>query len=199
VTIFDEDGVPTPTWQISFSHNPSELVVPLYVRDRLGLRTNANVPALSPQVRAIPSKHLDVAAASASWDSVWEVIALGGRGGYFPFTPVRFYGLTGHPALIGPWAWLYEEASAWEAALPGGRELVAREQRDPLHDQKLVADLENELARPVKPFHLEFTVLPVDGVWWERTADGRVFLSGALVADPETYTPVLRRLLEPVA
>jgi hypothetical protein len=197
VTIFDEDGFPTPTWGISASHNPSNILVPLYVRDRLGLRTNTNIPALSPPVRAIPSKHLDVAAASASWDSVWEEITLGLEG-YSPFTPVRFYGLTEHPALIGPWAWLYQEAQAWGNALPGATELIARERRHPLLDQKLVADLENELGRPVKPFHLEFTVLPVDGVWWDRTADGRVYLSDALVADIATYTSVLRRLLEPI-
>jgi hypothetical protein len=198
VTIFDEDGVPTPTWGISASRNPSELVVPLYMRDRLGLRTATNVPALSPRVRAIPSEHLDVAAASASWDSVWEVITLG-PDGYSPFRPVRFYGLNEHPALIGPWAWLYEEASTWVSALPGVRELVAREKRHPLHDQKLVEDLERELGRPVKPFHLEFTVLPVDGLWWDRTVDGRIYLSDALVADIETYALVLRRLLEPIA
>jgi hypothetical protein len=198
VTTFDEDGVPTLTWGISASHNPSELVVPLYVRDRLGLRTTTNVPALSPRVRAIPSKHLDVAAASASWDSVWEVITLD-LDGYSPFTPVRFYGLTAHPGLIGPWTLLYEEACAWVAALPGGRELVAREKRHPLHVQMLVENLENELGRPVKPFHLEFTVLPVDGVWWDRTADGRVYLSDALVANTDTYTSVLRQLLEPIA
>jgi hypothetical protein len=198
VTIFDQDGVPTPTWGISASHNSSKFVVPLYVRDRLGLRTTTNVPALSPPVRAIPSEHLDVAAASASWDSVWEVITLG-PDGYIPFTPVRFSGLTEHPALIGPWAWLYQEALAWANAVPGGRELVAREKRHPPIEQKLVEDLENELGRPVKPFHLEFAVLPVDGVWWDRTADGRVYLSDALVADTETYAFVLRRLLEPIA
>jgi hypothetical protein len=198
VTIIDEDGVPTPTWGISASHNPSELVVPLYVRDRLGLRTTTNVPGLSPHVRAMPSQHLDVAAASASWDSVWAMIA-SGPGGYSAFTPVRFSGLTEHPALIGPWAWIYEEACAWANALPGARELVAREKRHPLHDQNLVEDLENELGRPVKPFHLQYTVLPVDGVWWDRTGDGRVYLSDALIADPGSYRLVLRRLLEPIA
>jgi hypothetical protein len=198
VTTFDEDGVPTPTWGISVSHNPSKLVVPLYVRDRLGLRTATTFPALSPPVRAIPSKHLDVAAASASWDSVWEQITLG-PDGYSPFTPVRFHGLTEHSELIGPWAWLYEEALAWTNALPGARELIAREKDDPLHDQKLVENLQDELGRPVKPFHLEFTVLPVAGVWWDRTDDGRVYLSDALVADAKTYTLVLRRLLEPIA
>jgi hypothetical protein len=199
MTIFDEDGVGTPTWQIDISGYPSELIVPLYVRDRLGLQTTATVPALSPPVQAIRSEHLDVAAASASWDGVWTVITRGGPGGFFPFTPVKFYGLTEHPALIGPWAWLYEEASTWEAALPSIRELETHEGRDPFLTQKLVVDLENELRRPVRPFRLKYAILPVDGVWWERAADGRAYLSDGLVADTEIYMSVLRRLLEPIA
>lgn len=58
VSIFDEDGVPTPTWQIDASVYPSELVVPLYVRDRLGLRTRSTVPALTPSVQALPNEAL---------------------------------------------------------------------------------------------------------------------------------------------
>jgi hypothetical protein len=194
-----EDGVSVPSWAIDTTTYPLDLDIALYIRDRLALRSTFAIPPLSPPVRAVPPDRVDVEAASGSWDVTWTVLTRGEPGALLPFAPIRFQGLTEHPALIAPWAWLYQEASAWDAALPSPRERDTREGRDPLLEQTLVANLENQLGRPVKPFLLEFTVLPVEGSWCDRTADGRLYLSDDLIADTATYTSLLRRLLEPVA
>jgi len=199
VTIFDEDGVATPTWQINKSVNAPELVVPLYVRDRLGLQTSSTVPALTPSVRAIPSEALNVAAASTAWESVWAVIAQGGPGSSLPYAPVRFHGLTEYSELIGPWAWLYEEAEAWEGAKTKIRDRVERARANPMFEQTLIEDLAVELGRPVKPFLLELEILPVEGTWWQQAYNGRVFLSSQLEADRDAYTSLLLDLLKPIA
>jgi hypothetical protein len=194
-----------PSWRVMVDM-PRTLVVALHLRDAAGLQVRGahTVPSLEPFV------DLDGALVSYAGEAAAEAWALWWDGlldrhpefsGVPPLVPDPFPELAVDlRALIGiglPAADAWFEARKHEDM----QERLRRQRRNEgrTHSPitpvaQLVNELEEELGRPVAPFDLLISILPVRGVWGRRVRRDHVLISKSLIE----YVDGAAALLEPV-
>jgi hypothetical protein len=202
---------PTRPWRISEERWTEAYDVPLWFRaaERIDVPAGGVVPGPA-EIDPLPDRSAALADApelAAGWLAWWQALA-----GQLPlrepldpsrlpsaivFTgPPDFAGLAGWPVLQRVVAARWHEAAAWHRQ----RERVgvaAGHSRD-LPAVHAVHELERELGRPVRPFELDFVLLPVrdDQIRWLRP---RRYLVPERLRDGPRWPQLLRELLRPHA
>jgi hypothetical protein len=110
--------------------------------------------------------------------------------------PPDYTGLAGWPALQRVVAARWHEATAWYRARERAG-LAAGHPHD-LPAVHAVRELERELGRPVKPFELDFVLLPVRDDQIRQLRPGR-YLVPERLRDGPRWPQLLRELLRPNA
>jgi hypothetical protein len=195
------------SWRISEDRWPEAFDVALWFRaaERIDVPAGGVVPG-PVEIEALPDRSTapaDVSELVAGWLAWWQALA-----GQLPLRepldpsrlpsemafagPPDFTGLTGWPVLQRVAAARWREAAQWHsqrtaAGLAAG---LARDMRT-VH---AVQDLERELGRPVKPFELDFVILPVRDDQIRQLRPGR-YLVPERLRDGPRWPGLLRELL----
>ncbi|WP_432485468.1 hypothetical protein [Kineococcus esterisolvens] len=181
---------------------PQALLLALHLRDAAGLHppTSPEVPALpplDPPARSMGPAVLSPEgrrAAGAQWARWWAGAFPGGPQALTSLLPPAFPGLRGVPELRGLAELGIDEAVAWAARARRLESHVRAEVPVALFETTLLAQVERELGRYVRPFTLDVVVLPVRGPGSWDTPAGPV-VSLALRADRDAYLAWLREQL----
>jgi hypothetical protein len=197
----------TRSWRISEDRWPEVFDLALWFRaaERIGVPAGGIVPGPAdidalPDRSAAPADETELAAGWLAW---WQALA-----GAPPLRepldrsrlpspvmfmePPDFAGLAGWPALQRVVAARWREAKDWH-----DRRKRAGLVAGPRHDMRTVQtvrDLERELGRPVKPFDLDFALLPVRDDQIRQVRPGRYLVPEGLRDGPR-WPQVLRELV----
>ncbi len=177
---------------------PQALLLALHLRDAAGLRPPVSpavpdLPPLDPPVRRAPGLP-GSEEAGRQWARWWAGAFPGGPEALTSLLPPTFPGLRGTPELRGVAELGIDEAVAWAER---ARRLERRVHADvpvALFETTLLARVERELGRRLRPFALDVVVLPVRGAAAWETPAGPV-ISLALRADRDAYLAWLREQL----
>jgi hypothetical protein len=201
----------TRSWRISEDRWSEAFDVALWLRaaERIDVPAGGIVPGPAvidalPDRSAAPADETGLAAGwLAWWQGLTEALPL-----REPLDPSRlpsamvfagppdFAGLAGWPVLQRVVAARWGEAKDWH-----DRRKRAGLAAGPPHDMRTVQavrDLERELGRPVKPFELDFVVLPVRDDQIRQIRPGRYLVPESLRDGPR-WPQLLRELLIPHA
>ena len=201
----------TRSWRISEDRWPEAFDVALWFRaaERIDVPAGGVVPGPA-EIDALPVRSAAPADASelaAGWLAWWQALA-----GQLPlrepldpsrlpsalvFTgPPGFTGLAGWPVLQQVAAARWHEATAWHSQRKRAG-LAAGPPRD-MRTVQAVHDLARELGRPVKPFELDFVLLPVRDDQIRQLRPGRYLIPERLRDGPR-WPQLLRELVLPHA
>ncbi|GAA2666565.1 MULTISPECIES: hypothetical protein [Actinosynnema] len=184
------------SWQVSHGSNHT-VTTALFVRDTLALSVDTvpELPGLDPAVPVVVPRGVDRAGAAQEWLGWWADVldhARADRHGTSPADPDS-RSLAQRPALRGALRSLQGLVGDYHhrrsrrgrhAALPVG---------------EVVRGVETRLGRPVRPFRLVITVVPVQGLVWERMTGSHVIASEWFLDDPARSAPALRTIVEALA
>jgi hypothetical protein len=205
------EAAPARSWRISEERWNEAYDVPLWFRpaERIDVPAGGVVPGPA-EIDALPERSTGAADAgelAAGWLAWWQALA-----GQFPlrepldparlpsamvFTgPPDFTGLADWPVLRRVVAARWDEATAWYRGRARAG-LAAGPARD-LRTVHGVQALERELGRPVKPFHLDFALLPVRDDQIRALRPGR-YLVPQRLRDGPRWPELLRAVLLPHA
>lgn len=199
------------SWRISEERWSEAFDVPLWIRaaERIDVPAGGVVPGpaaidVLPERRAARSDEAELAAGWLAW---WRALA-----GALPLrepvplsrlpsamvfaVPPDFAGLADWPVLQRVVAGRWREAKDWH-----DRRKRAGLAAGPPHDLRTVhavGDLERELGRPVRPFELDFVLLPVRDDQIRRTGPASYLIPESLRDGPR-WPQQLRELLIPHA
>jgi hypothetical protein len=181
---------------------PQSLLLALHLRDAARLRPPTSpllpdLPPLDPPALALPTAGGDLAgleAAGRQWARWWAVSFPGGPDALTSILPPRFPGLAGMPELRGLAELGMDDAVTWTARAREAERRVLTRTPTALFETNLVAEVEHDLGRRIRPFQLDVVVLPVEGTGhWDVL--GRPVISLGLRADRDRYLPWLRERL----
>ena len=201
----------TRSWRISEDRWPEAFDVALWFRaaERINVPAGGMVPGPAeigdlPERTAAPDEETELAAGWLAW---WQALT-----GTLPLrepldlaqlppteafaAPPDFAGLAAWPALRRVVTARWREAFDWH-----GRRMRAGLAAGPPHDLRtvhIVRDLERELGRPVKPFDLDFVLLPVREDEIRQIRPDRYLIPESLRDGPH-WPRLLRELLVPHA
>lgn len=191
------------SWQVAHGSTlPSDMG--LYVRDALALPvdTSPAVPSLDPPVPTTALDGVDRDVVAREWSGWWTDILRWCRtdsGGEDPRERLRSLpvadtspALAARPALRAVVGALTEPAARYWSA--NRRPMVLPS----MFVNEVVRDLERELGRPVKPFHLVITEVRVRGDLWEPLTRTHVLASQQFV-NSDAVRSALREVLRPLA
>lgn len=188
------NGARGENWQLSVDM-PSCALVALYVRDATGLTYDGKLalPPLEPAVPRVALDPRDQAAASREWAEAWqEMLNAGMR------DPM---GRLEQPSANRPLPRLVETvlpaARAWSARRRG--EHAERSVNGSHCEAQAVRDFGRRLYRPIRPFQLRITELPVASATGWRLNDQHSLVSTRLRCDQPAYLHWLNMLLAEIA
>jgi hypothetical protein len=201
----------TRSWRISEDRWPEPFDLALWFRavERIDVQAGGVVPGPAeidplPGRSTVPADETELAAGWLAW---WQALA-GASPLREPLDPSRlpsaavftgppdFAALTSWPVLRRVVAARWQEAMDWH-----NRRKRAGLAAGPPHDLRTVytvRDLERELGRPVKPFELDFVLLPVRDALIRRIGPDRYLVPESL-RDGPSWPQLLRNLLLPHA
>ncbi len=182
-------------WRASVDE-PQAMLVALYVRDVCGLRPDVD-PIIPPLAPAVPRQR-EVAAgaraeASRQWADLWRGL-LAGAIAPMELSPPGFAALASAPTLRELVTGCFDRAVAWSQARKLEHLNLMLGKRGVHVEGDLVRAAKRRLRRPVRPFRLQVTELPVAGAEGRRITADHVVVSRGLLADSAAY----RRWLQPV-
>jgi len=201
----------TRSWQISEDRWPEAFDVALWFRaaERIDVPAGGVVPGPA-EIDALPDRSAapaDMSELAAGWLAWWQALA-GQLPLREPLDPARlpsalvftgppgFTGLAGWPVLQRVAAARWHEATDWHSQRKRAG-LTAGPPRD-MRTVQTVHDLERELGRPVKPFELDFVLLPVRDDQIRQLRPGR-YLVPERLRDGPRWPQLLRELVLPHA
>jgi len=205
------------SWCIEFDE-PQPLVIGLFVRDVAGLKSrHAWLPHCAPATPRANGEGSEEAA--HQWDLWWDRSLSNNWNGpdqsqeqlaAMWWLPPDFESLQSAPALQEVVAWHFPDAAQWArdrkqehvelmTGTPDPRPFHRGRSGRGLVETKLVADLERNLGRRARPFHLWITEIPVAGKELWQLDPHHVLLTAELLRDSDEYrrriTPALQALL----
>lgn len=181
---------------------PQSLLLALHLRDAARLRPPTSpllpdLPPLDPAAVPLPTAGGDLTgleAAGRQWARWWAASFPGGADALTSILPPRFPGLAGMPELRGLAELGMDDAVTWSARAREVERRVLARTPTALFETNLVAEVEHELGRRIRPFQLGVVVLPVQGAHhWDVL--GRPVISLGLRADRDGYLAWLRERL----
>ncbi|MEU4801642.1 hypothetical protein [Actinosynnema sp. NPDC023587] len=183
------------SWQVSHGTNQS-VNTALFLRDTLALSVDTvpELPGLDPSVPVLVPAGVDRAGATEEWLGWWADVLDHARTEQASPTPVDPDGssLAIRPCLRAAVIALRGAASEY------GRRHAGRSP-GALPIGEVVRGVESRIGRYVKPFRLAITVVPVQGLVWERMTESHVIASDRFLDDPARCAPALRTVVEALA
>jgi len=181
---------------------PQSLLLALHLRDAAGLTPPTSVvlpdlPRLDPAATPLRVAGADLAgrdAASRQWATWWVNAFPGGPDALTSILPPRYLGLNGMTELRGLAELGMDDAITWCARAREVEKRVVSRTPSALFETNLLAEVEHELGRRIRPFSLRIVVLPVEGAHhWDVL--GQAVISLGLRADRDAYLNWLREQL----
>ena len=178
---------------------PQSLLLGLHLRDAAGLRPPTSpllpdLPPLDPAAIPLRTAGADVAgleAAGRQWATWWARSFPGGADALTSILPPRYPGLHGMPELHGLAELGMDDAVTWCARVREVERQIVRRTATALFETNLLAEVERDLGRRIRPFTLDVVVLPVEGAHhWDVL--GQPVISLGLRADRDAYLDWLR-------
>lgn len=170
---------------------PEPVLLAFYVRDLAGIGPFVlpDLPPLVPKVEEQLRPPTNRGRATAEWERWWRSIDDELLGLLPAPRPPQWHGLEAAPTLRGLLEEHFNEACSWVRAAQ-----VDAHRPGSLHLTHFVNGFEQRLARPVRPFLLRMTEVPVNGAQGWILTDTHVLVSSLLLRDE----PALEAFLDPV-
>ncbi|WHT20397.1 hypothetical protein N8J89_04835 [Crossiella sp. CA-258035] len=173
-----------PTWTVSISED-SALSGALFVRDALALSAPEDpFPLAEPSVPVIGANRVDRDAAEREWVAWLDELLYGQR-----------RSARDRPVLTAAALELVEPLREWERQRRSGDD---GPRYGGLFITEFVNSFEDRLGRPVRPFGLTITVVPVRGRFFWQRGSADLLASRSLLEDPKAFEiefdPVVRAL-----
>lgn len=181
---------------------PQALLLGLHLRDAAGLHppTSAllpDLPRLHPAVTPLRVHGGEIAGAEVAgrqWAHWWAGAFPGGPEALTSILPPLFTGLRGMTELRGLAELGIDEAVTWAAGARDREARLTRTRPLALFETNLVAEVERDLGRRIRPFSLEVVVLPLQGIAsWDVA--GLPVITEELRSDRDAYLTWLRERL----
>ncbi|HEX6357253.1 hypothetical protein [Actinophytocola sp.] len=185
------------SWRVD-RRDEGSIDLALYVRDALALSDDVQpvVPNLTPSVAVTVPAGVDRNTVVEEWPGWWADLLQWCRdqGEHDPSEPVDDIApaLDGRPALRVALEVFKEPAARHRTAANRARA------RPTSNVTRVVKELEQELGREAKPFHLVITEVSVNEPMWAPLTPTHVLASVGFT-DTEAARPVLRKTLLPLA